>query len=57
MKWPLEAIGVVAHVNPRLAAADRPESDERVSFVPMAAVSEESVSIESQSERPFSEVF
>ena len=56
MKWPVEAIGVVAQVNPRLAAADRPDLDERVSFVPMAAVSGETLSIEAQAERLFSEV-
>ena len=56
MKWPVETIDVVAHVNPRLAAADRPDLDEIVCFVPMAAVSEETLSIEAQAERPFSEV-
>ena len=56
MKWPVEAIGVVAQVNPRLAAADRPDIDERVSFVPMAAVSGETLSIEAQAERLSSEV-
>ena len=56
MKWPVEAIGVVAQVNPRLAAADRPDLDEKVSFVPMAAVSGETLSIEAQAERLFSEV-
>ena len=56
MKWPVEAIGVVAQVNPRLAAADRPDLDERVSFVPMAAVSGETLSIEAQAEGLFSEV-
>ena len=56
MKWPVEAIGEIAQVNPRLAAADRPDLDERVSFVPMAAVSEETLNIETQAERLFSEV-
>ena len=56
MKWPVEAIGVVAQVNPKLAAADRPDLDEKVSFVPMAAVSGETLSIEAQAERLFSEV-
>ena len=56
MKWPVETIGEVAQVNPRLAAADRPGSDETVSFVPMAAVSEETLRISAQAERPFSEV-
>ena len=56
MKWPVETIDVVAQVNPTLAAADRPDLDEIVCFVPMAAVSEETLSIEAQAERPFSEV-
>ncbi len=56
MKWPVEAIDAVAQVNPKLAAADRPDLDEIVCFVPMAAVSEETLSIEAQAERPFSEV-
>ena len=56
MKWPVETIDVVAQVNPKLAAADRPDLDEIVCFVPMAAVSEETQSIEAQAERPFSEV-
>ena len=56
MRWPVEAIGVVAQVNPRLAATDRPDLDEMVSFVPMAAVSGETLSIEAQDERLFSEV-
>lgn len=56
MKWPTEKVGAVVQVNPRLNAADRPVSDERVSFVPMAAVSEETLRIEVHTERPFSEV-
>ena len=56
MKWPVETIDVVAQVNPKLAATDRPDLDEIVCFVPMAAVSEETLSIEAQAERPFSEV-
>ena len=56
MKWPVETIDVVAQVNPKLAAADRPDLDAIVCFVPMAAVSEETLSIEAQAERPFSEV-
>ena len=56
MKWPVETIDVVTQVNPKLAAADRPDLDEIVCFVPMAAVSEETLSIEAQAERPFSEV-
>ena len=51
MKWPVETIDVVAQVNPKLAAADRPDLDEIVCFVPMAAVSEEAQSIEAQAER------
>ncbi|WP_420636618.1 hypothetical protein [Candidatus Palauibacter sp.] len=56
MKWPVETIDTVAEVNPKLATADRPDSDEIVSFVPMSAVSEETLSISAQAERPFSEV-
>ncbi|WP_423925775.1 restriction endonuclease subunit S [Candidatus Palauibacter sp.] len=56
MKWPVETIDAVAQVNPTLAAADRPDLDEMVCFVPMAAVSEETLSIKAQAERPFSEV-
>ena len=56
MKWPVEAIGAVAQVNPILAAADRPDLHEKVSFVPMAAVSAVTLSIEAQAERLFSEV-
>ena len=56
MKWPVESIGVVAQVNPRLASADRPDLGEIVSFVPMAAVSGETLNIDAQAERPFSDV-
>ena len=56
MTWPVETIDAVAQVNPRLAAADRPDLDELVCFVPMAAVSEETLSIRVQAERPFAEV-
>ena len=56
MKWPVETIDAVAQVNPKLAPVDRPDLDELVCFVPMAAVSEETQSIEAQAERPFSEV-
>ena len=56
MKWSADAIGAVAQVNPKLAASDRPALDETVSFVPMAAVSEETLRIEVHSQRPFSEV-
>jgi type I restriction enzyme S subunit len=56
MKWPTESIGTVAHVNPKLAPADRPVPDQTVSFVPMAAVSEQTLCIEAEVERPFAEV-
>lgn len=56
MKWSIETIGSVAHVNPKLAVVDRPGIDEIVSFVPMAAVSEETLRIEDEAERPYSEV-
>jgi type I restriction enzyme S subunit len=47
-------ISEVAEVNPRLRS--KPKQDELVSFVPMAAVSEKTVSIESPVDRPFAEV-
>lgn len=56
MRWPVDTIGKVAEVNPRLAEVDRPELNEPVSFVPMAAVSEETLRIEIHAERPFAEV-
>ena len=56
MKWHAHAIGEVAQVNPKLAAGDRPDLYEKVSFVPMAAVSEETMSIAVHAERPFFEV-
>lgn len=56
MKWHAHAIGEVAQVNPKLTASDRPDLYEKVSFVPMAAVSEETMSIAVHAERPFSEV-
>ena len=56
MKWHARAIGEVAQVNPKLTASDRPDLYEKVSFVPMAAVSEETMSIAVHTERPFSEV-
>ena len=56
MKWHAHAIGEVAQVNPKLATADRPGLYDKVSFVPMASVSEETTSIAVHEERPFSEV-
>ncbi len=56
MSWPIETIGAVAQINPKLALRDRPRIDETVSFVPMAAVSAETLSIETETECPFSEV-
>ena len=56
MSWPFEKLGAVVHLNPRLVATDRPDPDETVSFVPMAAVSAETLRIEVEAERPFSEV-
>ncbi|MBN2427890.1 MAG: restriction endonuclease subunit S [Deltaproteobacteria bacterium] len=46
----------VAEVNPRLATNSKPDMDELVSFVPMAGVSEKSLSIEAPVDRPYSEV-
>ena len=56
MKWHAHTIGEVAQVNPKLATADRPSLYDKVSFVPMASVSEETMSIAVHEERPFSEV-
>ena len=56
MKWHSHAIGEVTQVNPKLATADRPGLNDRVSFVPMASVSEDTMRIAVHSERPFSEV-
>ena len=56
MKWHTHAIGEVAQVNPKLAVADRPDLYDKVSFVPMASVSEETMSIAVHEERPFCEV-
>ena len=56
MKWHAHAIGEVAQVNPKLGTADRPSLNDKVSFVPMASVSEETMSIAVHEERPFFEV-
>jgi type I restriction enzyme S subunit len=56
MEWPTEALGTAVLINPQLAASDRPGLNEKVSFVPMAALSEETLSIIIHNERPFSEV-
>ena len=56
MRWQAHEIGDVAQINPRLAAAERPDLNDKVSFVPMASVSEETMSIAVHEERPFSEV-
>ena len=56
MRWYTHEIGEVAQVNPRLATADRPDLNDKVSFVPMASVSEETKSISVHEERSFFEV-
>ena len=56
MRWHAHEIGEVAQVNPKLASTDRPDLNDKVSFVPMASVSEETMSIVVHEERPFSEV-
>ena len=56
MRWHAQEIGEVAQINPKLATADRPDLNDRVSFVPMASVSEETKSIAVHEERLFSEV-
>lgn len=56
MTWPTSTIADVAEVNPRPTAGFKPESGALVSFVPMAAVSALSVSIEDPVDRPYEEV-
>ena len=50
------AIADVALVNPRLSAANKPAPEDLVSFVPMAAVSEQTLAIEEPVDRPYAEV-
>lgn len=50
------AIADVVDINPRLEAGSKPVLDELVSFVPMAAVSAASVSIENPVDRLYNEV-
>ncbi|MDU9047365.1 MAG: restriction endonuclease subunit S [Candidatus Electrothrix sp. Rat3] len=52
----IKKVGEVAEVNPRLLAGAKPDSDDLISFVPMAAVSEVTLSIEKPVDRPYSEV-
>ena len=54
MSFPRVAVGEVADINPRLES--KPASAETVSFVPMAAVSELTVTIEEPVDRPYDEV-
>ena len=56
MNAPSVSIGEVAVVNPRFEKADRPAPGDPVSFVPMAAVSEKTVSIVEANDRPYAEV-
>jgi type I restriction enzyme S subunit len=49
-------ISEVADINPRFTADKRPENKELVTFVPMASVSEETLSIEKPIDRQYSEV-
>jgi type I restriction enzyme, S subunit len=56
MNAPSVSIGEVAVVNPRFEKADRPAPRDPVSFVPMAAVSEQTVSIVEANDRPYEEV-
>jgi type I restriction enzyme S subunit len=50
------AISEVAEINPRLRDENKPELDSTVSFVPMAAVSEITLTIEEPVDRPYKEV-
>jgi len=54
--WHTAPLGAVSLVNPRLLINEKPKPEDMVSFVPMAAVSESTQSIEEEVERPFSEV-
>lgn len=54
MKWKLATLEKVAEINPRLATSPRP--NDSVTFVPMAAVSEQSLSIVDGKTRQFHEV-
>ncbi|AHE98697.1 restriction endonuclease subunit S [Thioalkalivibrio paradoxus] len=56
MRWERVAVAQVAQINPRPDADDRPEASERVSFVPMASVSELTLSIERPEERMYADV-
>lgn len=56
MKWPHVRIGDVCDLNPRLPKTHTLNDDDAVSFVPMAAVSELSGTIQTRSTRRFAEV-
>lgn len=56
MKWQQVSLADVTDVNPRFSLEAKPKLDEIVSFVPMSAVSELSVSIEEPVDRRYGEV-
>ena len=56
MNPPRVRLADVAQINPRLAASDRPSLDTAVSFVGMAAVSQETMSIVAPEDRTYAEV-
>lgn len=56
MTAPRVAVAEVAEINPKLPADALPNHCDLVSFVPMAAVSEDTLSIEESSDRPYEEV-
>jgi len=54
--WNQVPMGSIAEINPPLSKEFRPKSDDEVTFVPMAAVSDESREIVEILRKPFSEV-
>jgi type I restriction enzyme S subunit len=55
-EWPLERLGKVCAINPRLPRFHGLADDDVISFVPMAAVNEAEGRVVSPQARPFSEV-
>jgi type I restriction enzyme S subunit len=56
VSWPTKTLIDFAAINPRLDRREKPNPDDEVSFVPMAAVSEESASIVDPQIRTYREV-
>jgi type I restriction enzyme S subunit len=55
-RWPEKPLGEVCTVNPKLAASDAPLPETVVTFVPMAAVDENSGTIQDPERRRYSQV-